>query len=167
MKLIKVRFWQDLDVIFLFLVLSQSILLSSCSNNRGSVVYKNNGQEQVYQKVSFNDLVADPEDYANKTIEISGIYKSSVEVSALYSDRSSLHSKRMQEALWIRFDIGYPLFKNNTTLDLVKSYKEFEKIDGKKIRVRGKFYPDSKGHLSQYFGTIGNVVYLEVLNKSQ
>lgn len=153
-----------MKLITVFIVLTQSILLHSCSNNKTSIVYKNNGQEEVYQKVSFNDLLDEPENYANKTIEIIGIYKSSVEVSALYSDRRSLNSKEINKALWIRFDIGYPLFKNNTSLDLVKSYKEFEKIDGKKIRVRGKFYPDSKGHLSRYFGTIGNVVYLEVLN---
>jgi hypothetical protein len=164
MKFIKKRVWRVSPIVFLTSALAQLILLQSCSNNKFSVVYKNNKQEQTYQKVSYTDLIRKPEVYATKAIEITGIYKSSVEVSALYPNTKSFNSKKTGEVLWMRFDIGYPLFKDNTKLNLLESYQEFEKINGKKIVVRGKFYPDSKGHLSQYFGTIGNVVYLQVLN---
>lgn len=153
-----------MKAITVLLILIQSILLHSCSNTKTSIVYKNDKQEQVYQKVSFGDLLSKPKVYASKTIEITGIYKSSIEVSALYYDKWGLNTEETSKALWIRFDIGYPLFKDNTKLNLLESYQEFEKLDGKKIKVRGKFYPDSKGHLSLYFGTIGNVFYLEVLN---
>ena len=163
MKIIKMRFLKGLNTAFLFLVLVQSIALYSCSDSP-SVVYKNDKQEQVYQKVTFNNLINTPKNYAYKTIELIGQYEYSFEVSALYSDRWKLSREERNKALWIRFDFGYPLFKEDTNFNLVKSYQEFEKINGKRIRVRGEFYPNSKGHLSQYWGTIGNIVYLEVLN---
>lgn len=165
MKLGKVRFWKIKDIGFVYLILVQLILIQGCSNSNIPTVYKSNKQEQEScQKVSISDLLTKPEEYANKIIEITGFYKSAVEESALYLNRNSLNNKETSKALWIRFDVGYPLYKNNTDLNLLDSYKEFEKIDRKKIRVKGKFYPSSKGHLSSFFGTIGNVFYLEVLN---
>jgi hypothetical protein len=165
MKRKKMCFWKIKDIGFVYLILAQLTLIQSCSNNSIPTIYKSNKQEQgAYQKIGIDDLLTKPEEYANKLIEITGVYKSAVEESALYLNSNSLNNKETSKAIWIRFDVGYSLYKNNTQVDLLESYKEFEKIGRKKIKIRGRFYPDSKGHLSSFFGTIGNVVYLEVLN---
>ena len=70
--------------------------------------------------------------FDGKEIEVTGIYHEQFEDVAIYLSRAS----DREEAMWV---------------DLPKSH---DKLDGKRIRMRGKFDINSKGHLGQYIGTL-------------
>lgn len=137
------------------------IVIQSCSNSNMHVVYKSDKSEPVSAKVELTELIKKPENYRNQIIEVIGVYKSAMEESALYSNSFSHDTK---QAIWISFNKNYPLIKDKTEINLLDSYQEFEKINAKKIKLKGRFNPDLKGHLSGFGGTIENVFYLEVYN---
>jgi hypothetical protein len=108
------------------------------------------------------DLRSSPEKFKNKIVETTGFYKSDFEKSALYEGLISFLRDDSQTAIWISFNAH--LLNDGKGIDLINSSQEFEKIKGKKLRIKGIFNPGPGGHFDRYFGSIENVVYLEIIN---
>lgn len=142
----------------LFLILLENF---SCTNNKTLPIYTSENA-QSSEKVGFKKLLNSPSDYKGKVLEVIGVFHTDFEESAIYSSSFNINKK---QSIWITFNSDYyPLIDNKTEVNLLSSYQTIEKINKKKIRIRGKFNPNSKGHLSMYSGTIENVFYVEVLN---
>jgi len=138
------------------------LTLSGCRDNIPTTVYSNpKSQGFTFEKVSFGMLVKNPDKYHRKNIELTGSYLTGFEKSALYPGN---YFNESQRAIWIMFHPDLPLMNTKTGINLFDSYKEIEKISGRRIRVKGKFDMDSHGHLGAYFGELYYVVSIEVLN---
>lgn len=149
----------------IFLLFVCLILSQSCSETKMRTVYSSDVKDSS-QVVDLEQLLKNPDIFKNKIIETVGIFQTGFEESAIYIDNSSLKRKKTNQALWMTFNEDYyPLINNKTGLNLLDSYQSIEKIQGCKIKVRGKFNLNSKGHLGLFFGSIENVFYLEVLIK--
>lgn len=147
-----------------FLIIFFSILLQGCSlgTNKKNPIYT--GQLNASsKKVGIKELIKNPDIYKNEVIEVTGTYIRGVEECALYINTSGIN-RDTKKALWISFDDEYyPLVDSISKINLLSSYKTIEQIQGKKVRIKGTFNPDSKGHLEMFFGTIENVFYVEIL----
>lgn len=148
-----------------FLSIVFLLLMIGCSNNKMHDIYSNNESKQVSEKLGLNQLLKNPDLYNKKIIEVTGIYKTDFEESAIYASKISYWGKKTKKALWVVFNNEYyPLIDSKTGINLLDSYQTIEKINGKKIKIKGRFNASSKGHLSLYSGTIENVFYVEVMN---
>lgn len=140
-------------------LISLLVFIAIGCNNKISIRYQNLNYTDKFDEISFKELKKDPNRYHEKNIELIGYYKYSFEESALYSSSFSNDSKG---AVWISFHKDIPLINSLTGANLYDSYKEFEKISNRRIRVKGKFNVKLKGHLNDYYGELNNVVSIEV-----
>lgn len=144
--------------LFLFAIL---IGIVRCSNNStAKSIYKCQCDAQILTKVSFNEILINPMTYDNKFVEIEGVYKGQFEQSALFKRRQN---NKESSALWVDFGANDSLKEMKSGIYLSATPEEINTIVGKQIRIRGIFDIKSHGHLSQYFGTIKDICYLEVL----
>ena len=81
----------------------------------------------------------------------------------MYPDKITIFGDDSKSAVWINFHKELPLINDQTGVNLLDSYKEFEKIANRRIRIRGKLDMNSKGHENGYFGELNNVISVEVL----
>ena len=144
---------------FLFYMFCFSVI--GCVNNKVSATYRNLNSNDKFDKINFKTIKKDPTKYQSQNIELIGFYKHSFEESALYPSEFNNDSKR---AIWINFHKELPLTNSLTGINLFDSYKEVEKISNRRIRIRGKFNMNLKGHLDSYFGELDNVVSIEVFD---
>lgn len=82
--------------------------------------------------INFVHIVKSPDKFDGKEIEISGIYFEQFENVAIYLNRDSFRD----EAIWV---------------DMVNSRED---LSGKRIKLKGRFDRNQKGHLGLYLGTI-------------
>ena len=149
---------------FITVILLHLIVIQSCSNNKIHTIYTSE-KTKLSENVEIEQLLNNPEAYKGKIIETIGLYYTGFEESAIYINNGGVRRKESKQALWITFNNEYyPLIDSKTGVNLLSSYQTIEKINGKKIKVKGKFNPTSKGHLSMFFGSIENVFYVEVMN---
>jgi hypothetical protein len=133
-----------------------------CLHNEVLFAYRNLNSTDTFDYISFKTLKNNYSKYQGKNIELIGIYKFSFEKSALYP--VSVLGDDSKHAIWINFHKDVPLINNQTGVNLLDSYKEFDKITNRRIRIRGKLNMNSKGHLGSYFGELNNVVSIEVVD---
>jgi hypothetical protein len=96
------------------------------------------GQSCARKNEHFEKLLKSPEKYHGQAIEISGTVHKRFEDTAIYLTESS----PMGDAVWIEFT------------QLVVSPETLDKLDGKKVSVKGIFDIQDKGHLDQYAGSL-------------
>ena len=104
-----------------------------------------NSANQRPEDVSIIQLIANPEKYHGKLVQVSGVGNLEFEgdyISLRKDDRKYGASKN---ALWISFDT-----------DII-SYEEAQQYNGKYVIVRGIFDMYDPGHGSLFSGTIKNV----------
>jgi hypothetical protein len=92
----------------------------------------------------FENLLKTPDDYHGKEITITGIIHERFEDNAIYLARNSSRDK----AVWIEYSEVFMLL--NT----------FEGLDGQRIKVKGEFDRNGKGHLGQYAGTLKEAIII-------
>lgn len=124
------------------------------------MVYNCKCAEQTFAILALPTLIKNPNAYDSKLIEIEGFYRSEFERSALYRNRTNEEEGR---ALWLDFDGIDSLIEVNSHINLIETPAEFEKINQRRIRVRGTFNMKLTGHLGLYFGGIENICLLEIL----
>lgn len=130
------------------------IFLDGCNSNKGLVkVYSIDACPSSSRAITFKSLLDSSSLYDGSIVEVTGYYRWGLEESAISS--SEYNTPAM---IWTDFSPG--------VADKVvsKSQKGFEKMQGKKIKVRGTFYAGKNGHLAQYPGAIKYICYLEVEN---
>jgi len=90
------------------------------------------GQSCSSEDANFVQIINSPEKFDEKEIEISGVYHARFEDVAIYLNSDS----DTEKAMWVELDGSN------------------EELDGKRIKLKGKFDINDKGHLGQYMGTI-------------
>lgn len=88
---------------------------------------------------NFLQIIKSPETFDGKEIEVTGIYHEQFEDVAIYLSRAS----NTEEAMWV---------------DPPTSH---DGLNGKRIKMRGEFDMNSKGHLGQYIGTLKDAQVIE------
>lgn len=133
------------------------IIFNSCSSKFDS--YKSQCDKiKVYEKVNFDELLKNINNYQGKYVEIKGKYKSDSEQSAIYSDEFTL-KKNYDDALWVTFDdfiSRCPLMSSND-VNLFGNENTFKDMYNKTIILHGRIDIDNKGHLSQYRASIKDI----------
>ena len=102
------------------------------------------GQSCSGTDAQFEKLLKSPDEYHGQEIEITGIIHERFEDNAIYLARNS----SMDQAVWIEYSEIFMLL--NT----------FEGLDGQRIKVKGEFDKDGKGHLGQYAGTLRETIII-------
>jgi hypothetical protein len=96
------------------------------------------GQSCSRTDEQFEKLLKSPEKYHRQEIEIRGIIHKRFEDTAIYLTEGSPR----EDAVWIEYT------------KLIMSPETFDKLDGRKVRVKGIFDVEDKGHLDQYVGAL-------------
>lgn len=108
-----------------------------------------------YQPVNFNLIMNAAQEFDSSLIEVTGFYYMGFEVSAI---SNSKHNQSEKSMIWVDFrpSLVDTLEKNAANGNV------FEKLSGKKIKIKGRVDSESHGHLGQYPATIKQICYLEV-----
>ncbi len=126
----------------------------SSSQNRltiDSLNYKLKG----FETVSMIQLIANPQLYEGKRVQVSGVMHLKYGDEALYLSKEDGDFLRTANALWIDF-VNSPKIQ---TL-LADSTPALGYFDGKKVILRGFFNYNNTGHLNAYAGAIERVDYV-------
>ena len=109
-----------------------------------------------FQPTNLISITSSAQKFDSNYVEVTGFYYSGFEKSALSNSKNSLYESSM---LWVDFNSSLvdSLEKNK-----INNENFFEKLSGKKIKIRGKIDFKDQGHLGQYAATIKNVCYLEI-----
>lgn len=102
------------------------------------------GQSCTETDDQFEQLLQSPDKFQGQEIEITGIIHERFEDNAIYLTKNS----SMDKAVWIEYS------------KLFMSLNTFIGLDGQKIKVKGEFDKDDKGHLGQYAGTLKETVII-------
>ena len=108
--------------------------------------------------VTFGEILANPDKFHSKQIEIEGYYEGGVEKSALFKSR---HAGNLKKAMWI--EIGSRELKDSASGEKLGQSQEQSNIGNERyVRVRGIFDKNNTGHMDDYFGGI-DVWYFKIL----
>ena len=132
----------------------------SCSNeSRVKNIYTCPCDSGLVAKIQYKGLYLGAKKYDSKLVEIEGYYIAQFEQSALFRS----NNRNNKSAIWIDFNTGDSLKDSKSGAYLFSSSEETNKINGKRIKIRGVFDFNLHGHLDEYFGEIKRICYLETL----
>lgn len=97
-------------------------------------------------KISISELADNYKNYQGKYIETTGKFYQGFEEFAIYTDKSLLTGESKQ--FWL-----------GTDKDLNIDNISFDKMNGKRITIKGVINTTSKGHLSSYLATITKIYF--------
>lgn len=89
----------------------------------------------------FEKILKSPEKYHGQEIKINGIFHKRFEDAAIYLKEDS----PMTHAICIEYV---------KVLTAPETFAGLDKIDGQKVKIKGRFDKKDKGHLGQYAGTV-------------
>ena len=134
-----------------------TLLFIACSTGKNnSLIYSSDYCNADFKKVSFTSLFDSLSFYDRKPVEITGFYHSAFEVSVISTQQNFSTDERI---VWV--DFGNEL-SDSLTNSKPPNENIFDKIDGKKVKMRGYFSAGRTGHLSGYPCGI-RICYLEIL----
>lgn len=99
-------------------------------------------REGKAQTVSMVKILANPEAYNNKKVQIAGYLHFKFEDSALYFSKDHADHLISSNAFWIKYD--------TTVTDSLKP----NDFDEKYVMIVGTFYSDQYGHMGSFAGTV-------------
>lgn len=102
------------------------------------------GQSCTETDDQFEQLLQSPDKFQGREVEIIGVIHERFEDNAIYLTKNSSPDK----AVWIEYS------------KLFMSLNTFTGLDGQKIKVKGEFDKDDRGHLGQYAGTLKEAVII-------
>jgi hypothetical protein len=97
-------------------------------------------------KISISDLAKNYKSYQGQYIETTGRFYQAFEEFAIYSDKNILTGEA--DGFWL-----------GTDHELNIDDASFEKMNGKRVTVKGKIDTTHKGHLSSYLATIDRIYF--------
>ncbi|MDA9317124.1 hypothetical protein N9Q58_04330 [Polaribacter sp.] len=127
-----------------FKILIICISIYSCNKHQTSI----NNKYIYYNKVSLEKVIENPSQYDNKKIEIEGYYSYSMEDSSI----SSKNKTPLENSIWVAFNF-FKDMKNQKNNFLFKN-DNLLNFKNKKVKIRGIFSSEYKGHMSWYKGSI-------------
>jgi len=102
----------------------------------------------ISENTSLIKLIASPEKYKGKDIQVIGYLHLEFEGNALYLHKEDYENGLHENAFWVSFS------KNISKRDLT-TYND------KYVIIIGTFHAKDKGHMGLFAGTIGNIVRLD------
>lgn len=109
--------------------------------------------ENDFKRISINEIISDPTNYNNKKIELEGYFYFGLEEACI----SKVKNPELNDRIWIEFNFfkGLQNNGNNERLD----GKKLMTFSGKRIKIKGVYTIENKGHLGRYSGAIRDLVY--------
>lgn len=113
----------------------------------------NNGEKISYVdfNISLIRLIATPERYDGKVIQVEGFLNLEFEGNAIYLHKEDYENSLCENGFWVNFSDEIKLTKK--TIDYNKKY----------VIIIGTFDMKSNGHMGLFGGTIKNITRLDVL----
>lgn len=96
-----------------------------------------NGADEQFEKI-----INSPSEFHDQEVEVTGV----------------IHGQFMDSLIYLTNGRGQAIRVNFG--DIFKLLNTVEGLDGKKIRVRGRFNKNNKGHLGQYAGSLDDAVFI-------
>ena len=104
----------------------------------------------VQENVSLVKLIANPEKYNGKRIQVIGYLHLEFEGNAIYLHEEDFKHSMSENSFWVNFS-------NNLT-----KKQDINKFNDKYVIVIGTFKANEKGHLGMFGGTLDNIVRLDL-----
>ncbi len=139
-------------------------------NKDGTVTVTNFAkQKYVIPKLRLNDpidpidvsvinLIATPEKYNNKYIQVEGYVHIKFEDMALYLSKESADYLNGQNAIWLDFNKDFLKIEP-------QNYTNLWNFDCKYVLIEGVFDKNDSGHMSSFAGSINNVRRIKVMTR--
>lgn len=105
-----------------------------------------------YAKVSFMELVSNPEKYHNKKVSVSGFMHVKFEDCALYSSKEYADFVMMENALWLCFSKDVKIEAGRVRGKPVVA--KIQDLDCVYVCARGTFDSKQHGHMAGCFGAL-------------
>lgn len=106
--------------------------------------------------VTIIHLVADPEEYVGRLVQAEGFFRYRFEdVSLGLSNLEGLNSPSL--AVWVSFADECTVRRYEPDVVLPCTDETVGALDGKRVRLVGRFDRSGHGHMGMYFGQIGEV----------
>lgn len=136
---------QNLASVFLYLGLTLSII--SCKT-LPSTTFSIKGLDTTIKatKISISDLAKNYKLYQGQCIETTGRFCQAFEEFAIYTDNSIFTSDA--EGFWL-----------GTNRQLNIDNASFDKMNGKRVTIKGRIDTTKKGHLASYLATIDSIYF--------
>jgi hypothetical protein len=113
--------------------------------------YQGTGRGIECESISLINLIATPEKYDGKLIQVEGVCAFAFEGEALFLTRDDWKYGSTRNAVWANYD----------TLDTEPWDPRFmSKFHGRRVLVEGYFNSHHHGHLGAYSGAITNVIWI-------
>jgi len=123
-----------------------SLLMVGCSNREKKVTVEQNIPVEVEDK-QFKAILQNPDKFDSLEVEVIGTFTYEFENVAIYLTLKDSENWLSNRAFWVNED-------DDSDSLLIK---KFELFNHKKVRLKGRFDSNDKGHLSSYSGTINEV----------
>ncbi|MES1220987.1 MAG: hypothetical protein ABUT20_36140 [Bacteroidota bacterium] len=104
----------------------------------------------IQENVSLVKLIANPEKYDSKRIQVIGYLHLEFEGDAIYLHKEDFNHRISANSLWVNF-----------SSKLTKK-RDLSKFNNKYVIIIGTFKADEKGHMSMFGGTLDNIVRLDL-----
>jgi hypothetical protein len=111
---------------------------------------KNSTSINEPENVSLIRLIANPDKYHGKKVQVVGFLHLEFEGDAIYSHEEDYKRSLMQNSFWVDFSPS-----------LLKE-KDPKKLSGKYVIIVGTFNARHKGHMDIFGGTFENIVRLDL-----
>ena len=134
-------------IISAFLFLSLTLTLVSCHTSPNKTFSIASLDTTIKaKKISISDLAKNYKSYQGQYIETTGRFYQAFEEFAVYTDKNILTGEA--DGFWLGTDPDLNI--DNASLD---------KMNGKRVTIKGKIDTTHKGHLSSYLATIDRIYY--------
>lgn len=142
----------------LFLSLSHAVIAEAFQD------FGTHAQDAI--STSMIQLIANPDKWNNKIVNVSGVLVLRFEGNALYLSLQDAKHNITKNAIWINIDykkLGIPDKDPSNLEDFKKATQkalQLKLLEGTYVAVEGKFNSKSNGHMGLYSGTISvNRIY--------
>jgi hypothetical protein len=130
-----------------FLSLSLTLTFISCTTSPSNTFSITSLDTTIKAtKISISDLAKNYKSYQGQYIETSGRFYQAFEEFAIYTDKNVLTGEA--DGFWLGTD-------RELNIDNVS----FDKMNGKRVTIKGRVDTTHKGHLSSYLATIDRIYF--------
>lgn len=140
--------------LLLFLFLTISLLMTACgqTNNDSTDETEKKPYQllDIQENVSLVKLIANPEKYDGKRIQVIGYLHLEFEGNAVYLHEEDFKHSMSENSFWVNF-----------SSKLTKK-QDPKKFSDKYVIIIGTFKANEKGHMGMFGGTLDNIVRLDL-----
>lgn len=140
-----------ITLLAIFLLSSLNFAQGSQGSNENSEILAPLGTKNL--SVSIIELIANPEKYNGKAIQVEGFLNIEFEGTALYLHKEDLDYSISKNAIWVSFKSKEEVFELK------------DKFGRKYVLLEGTFSSESNGHFGLFSGSIRDITRLDILEK--